>query len=98
MGKSWHRHLTDLKDIRQHLAEALYHAGFDNGYLDEDERTWLDNFPRLAAVWSVFTMRFLATVCEVRGHDYQNDGGDYPDSGGEGFTCQRCGHSFTAWH
>lgn len=61
---------------------------------------WFDERGPLAFIaWRrVLAMRWAATVCEIKGHDYQSDGADYPDSGGEGFTCERCGRSFTAWH
>lgn len=41
---------------------------------------------------------FKVWYCEKRGHDYHPDGRDFPESGGEGFSCRRCGHSFMAWH
>lgn len=37
-------------------------------------------------------------LCKELGHAYEPDGVDFIDSGGEGFTCRRCGNSFTAWH
>lgn len=52
----------------------------------------------LIFAWSLFEVRYARLLCKLRQHDYQPDGRDFPEDGGEGFTCTRCGHSFTAWH
>jgi hypothetical protein len=71
--------------------------------LIEEFRYWRGPWPEdhraLDFVWFVWRERLLPLVCRVRGrHSYEPNGCDYVDSGGEGFTCTRCGRSFTAWH
>ena len=53
---------------------------------------------KLQAAWKVANNYADRLYCYLFDHDYTTDGADYPDSGGEGFTCKHCGHSFTAWH
>lgn len=84
-------HFSKWSDIRDHFEAAVYEDRFFN------RDTW-EPWRKLTCAWDVFKMRWLATVCEFRGHDYVTDGHDYVESGGEGFTCRRCGYSFTAWH
>ncbi len=86
------RHLTDLRDMRDHFRSEMSSWAYEA----PGERITLRM--RLTSLRFVLACRFNATVCEFRGHDYEPDGADYIDSGGEGFSCARCGHSFTAWH
>jgi hypothetical protein len=40
--------------------------------------------------------RIQFSICERRGHKYDNTGGyANGDTGGDYFTCSRCGHEFT---
>lgn len=54
----------------------------------------LFSFPWAGAVWDMIRVSW----CYIHGHSYEPDGIDFPESGGEGFTCRRCGCSFIAWH
>ena len=78
--------------IKDHMQSNIAGYEFD---LIEGQLTW---FERMTIRWDVLRMRVDATICEWRGHDYTTSGVDYPDSGGEGFACRRCGHTFIAWH
>lgn len=89
-------HFSSWSDIKDHWKSDMCHLTWES---DGARWTWWDNiYYGIVAAKDVFKMRWLATVCEFRGHDYETDGRDYPEDGGEGFTCKRCGYSFTAWH
>jgi hypothetical protein len=80
------------RSIRDHYNSLTYHYILDSldGTLTKRERSIL--------LWDVIKDRLDAAICELKGHDYDTNGHDYPEDGGEGFTCRRCGHSFVAWH
>ncbi len=90
------KHLLNPRDLREHYAAALLDCRFERYCAGQsDSARWSDRF---TAAWFVFVTRYHAAVCDLRGHDYDTNGCDYPQDGGEGFTCARCGYSFTAWH
>lgn len=78
-----------LKDLRAHYDCVMYDQTFEP--ISIYRRRWI-------AIREVVGLRWADLMCRWRGHDYDTDGFDYVESGGEGFTCTRCGHSFTAWH
>lgn len=80
-----------FNEIRDHFDALVYEQAFD----DPAAPMWLR---RWRAATEVVRVRVLDMICRVRGHRYEPDGADYLESGGEGFSCARCGHSFTAWH
>ncbi len=80
-----------VKDLRAHFDCVMYDQSFEEPVLPLWWRRWV-------AVREVVGMRWADLICRWRGHDYDTNGCDYVESGGEGFTCTRCGHSFTAWH
>lgn len=86
-------------------SEAMMDLYWDSGqgctlppYTDREyrwlqRRVWWRTVTKTALTYPIIGLR-----CRLFGHDYDTDGVDYPESGGEGFTCTRCGHGFTAWH
>lgn len=53
---------------------------------------------RLSVIGSLIRECGQRILCHYRGHAFLPDGRNVPESGGEGFTCHRCGKSFMAWH
>lgn len=64
-------------------------------YLEPTTPKWRRRFAVLVEVGYLLWMEML---CRLHGHDFDTNGVDYVEDGGEGFTCKRCGYSFTAWH
>jgi len=95
-------HFSDWDDIKKHYASArqdrFYDREYDAFYRGNEPKhflpVWLDP---VVAAWAVFQMRWLATVCEFRGHDITADNCN-PESGGEDLTCERCGWSQRVYH
>lgn len=90
------RYLADHFDA---LVSDGYYERFMDGTIEgqtEDLLQWAA--VRVDATIELVKRTWKMIVCDVRGHDYKPDGVDFIDSGGEGFSCERCGHSFTAWH
>lgn len=86
------RHLTNVRDLRDHYNANMCEWAFEApGEPITLRMKWI-------TLRGVIADRLRATACEFLGHDYTPDGCDYVESGGEGFTCNRCGHGFTAWH
>jgi hypothetical protein len=79
----------------RHLLNSI---NYDYGYSvvcegeDKGVRTWLR-----CAWWNIHQVT-IAQICRFRDHNFMPDGHDVPESGGEGFSCTRCGASFMAWH
>lgn len=84
--------LFDPRDIRDHFRSEMCSWAFEAPGEPITLRM------RYSSFRYVIMCRVYVAICDVRGHDYDADGVDYPESGGEGFTCKRCGHGFTAWH
>lgn len=88
MRKFW-RSLVELKNqIDYEYYWAVVGEGEPRGF-----RTFW-----LCARFELRSFYLFNVLCRFRGHDYTTNGCDYIESGGEGFSCVRCGHSFTAWH
>jgi hypothetical protein len=87
-----------MKDLIEQYHFELMQAKTQNyfaEYYDGYERI---RFPRLAALVATLVWRVQFALCNRFGHDFTTNGCDYVEDGGEGFTCERCGYSFTAWH
>jgi hypothetical protein len=83
--------------------KKFWNGFWQNVDFDYFARTYGDGEPANRWTWAKcvgFELWFYAqvVVCKLRGHDFTTNGCDYPEDGGEGFSCQRCGYSFTAWH
>jgi hypothetical protein len=87
MRKVW-KHL--VSGVHDHHAAMSFEIQYHDG--KSARRAWFE-----AWYW-IYRDRIGAIICELRGHDFETNGCDYVESGGEGFSCQRCGYSFTAWH
>jgi hypothetical protein len=85
---------TGDNTMKKLLASINYDYGFSIVCEGETPgaRTWF----RCAYV-NLYQMT-IAQLCRFKGHDYRPDGRDYIESGGEGFSCTRCGANFMAWH
>jgi len=84
-----------LRSVTALVKEAVKSYQYDVGYSYSQGET---RFVRLRSAWFTVKSLFSAFTCFLLNHSYLPDGADYIESGGEGFSCTRCGHSFTAWH
>lgn len=82
-----------IKSMREHFASDM--AGYQ-WESDGASWKWWDHFYYgVLTIRDILYMRWTATVCEFKGHDWQIESCD-PENGREEFECQRCHLSHTA--